>query len=159
VLRDHGAHVFRHALELLGSEADAEDVAQEVLLRAMRKLPTLGCDSFLRSWLLCATTSSALARRRKWTARDQRLSDAAEESDPPQRRLDERNVSGLIEGAVAGLPENCREVLVMADLDQMSDADIGRHLGLTTAAVKGVLRQARTLMRAALAPHVRRPRH
>src|SRR5688572_15888827 len=80
VLRDHGAWVFRHALELLDSEADAEDVAQEVLLRAMRKLPALGCDSFLRTWLRCATTSSALDRRHQRTARDQPLRDAADAS-------------------------------------------------------------------------------
>src|SRR5207237_10899790 len=59
----------------------------------------------------------------------------------------------LIERAIAGLPETYRDVYVLADVEQLPNAEIADMLGLSVPAVKSRLHRARLLMRDALAPH------
>jgi len=56
----------------------------------------------------------------------------------------------LIEQAIAGLPEMYRDVFVLADVEQMPNAEIGELLGLSVPAVKSRLHRARLMMRDAL---------
>ena len=72
--------------------------------------------------------------------------------DPEQAALD-HETHRLIEEAIARLPETYRDVYVLADVEQLPNAEIGEILGLSVAAVKSRLHRARLLMRDALAPH------
>ena len=168
VFREHGPRVYNLARRMLNNDADAEDVAQDVLLQVVRKLDTFRGDSNLTTWLHRVTVNAALAHRRKRARRDEReqhepldlfLNDGhhAQPVHPwsinPAEQAEQHETTQLIEKAIAGLPEAYRDVYVLADVEGMANADIGELLELSVAAVKSRLHRARLLMRHTLAKH------
>src|SRR5262249_42034777 len=151
---------------VLGNEADAEDVTQDVLLQVVRKLHTFRGESALTSWLHRVTVNAAISLQRKRAVhREQQLGAEAgrcvEDRHPPGRagvgRPDEQaqteELSRLIVKAIDNLPHPYRQVLVLADVEELSYNEIGVRLGLSLQAVKSRLHRARLMARAALAPH------
>src|SRR5262249_26247385 len=69
VFRNHAARVYNIAWRLLGNDADAEDVTQDVLLQVVRKLDTFRGEAALTTWLHRVTVNAALALRRKRATR------------------------------------------------------------------------------------------
>ncbi len=170
IFREHAPRVFTLARRLLGNEADAEDVTQDVFVQVLRKLPTFRGESAFPTWLHRITVNAALAFRRKRALRedhrapyDPLTGDFQEDGNhrapvrhwtlPPDQLAVEHETHRLIEAAIDQLPENYRDVYVLADVEEMSNADIAEVFGLTVAAVKNRLHRARLLMRHALAPY------
>ncbi len=167
VFRDYAPRIFSLARRMLGNDADAEDVTQDVLLQVVRKLDTFRGDSQLGTWLHRVTVNAALAHREKRANRQKREAGAADdalEADGPggaARRWDvapdepvlAAEQAGLIEAAINALPEPFRDVYVLADVEELPNAEIGEMLGLSVPAVKSRLHRARLRMRDALAPH------
>jgi RNA polymerase sigma-70 factor (ECF subfamily) len=168
VFRDHAPRVYNLARRMLGNDADAEDVTQDVLLQVVRKLDTFRGDANVTTWLHRVTVNAALAHRRKRATRDQRLvgdplemfnesghHDRAVKpwSATPDRLALKRETTELIEKAIRELPELYRDVYVLADVEGLPNQDIGEILELSLAAVKSRLHRGRLLMRHALAPH------
>jgi RNA polymerase sigma-70 factor, ECF subfamily len=168
VFRDYAPRIYNLALRMLGNEADAEDVTQDVLLQLIRKLDTFRGESAFPTWLHRITVNAALAYRRKRASREQHhvrdpLDSFLEEGKhvapvrnwwvrPDQIAVD-RETQRLIEKAIAGLPEIYRDVYVLADVEGLANSEIADMLGLSVPAVKSRLHRARLLMRSALAPH------
>lgn len=169
VFLEHGPRVYNLARRMLGNDADAEDVTQDVLLQVVRKLDTFRGDAALPTWLHRVTVNAALAHRKKRAQRAEReqthdpfdhfLDDGHHSSyvpswsiNPQEEALTKEN-SQLIEKAIAQLPELYRDVYVLADVEGLANAEIGEHLNLSLAAVKSRLHRGRLLMRNALAPH------
>src|SRR5436309_11988653 len=71
VFRDYAPRIYNLARRMLGSDADAEDVTQDVLLQVVRKLGTFRGESALSTWLHRITVNAALAHRRKRALRTQ----------------------------------------------------------------------------------------
>src|SRR5947209_4631354 len=71
VFRDYAPRVYNLARRMLNSDADAEDVTQDVLLQVVRKLPTFRGESAFPTWLHRVTVNAALAHRRKRANRDE----------------------------------------------------------------------------------------
>src|ERR1700759_179251 len=71
VFHDHAPRVYNLARRMLGSDADAEDVTQDVLLQVVRKLPTFRGESAFPTWLHRVTVNAALAHRRKRAVREE----------------------------------------------------------------------------------------
>ena len=168
VFREHGPRVYHLARRMLGNDADAEDVAQDVLVQVVRKLDTFRGDSNVATWLHRVTVNAALAHRRKRALRDQRESHDALElfasnghhaqpvrpwSVTPDVQAERRETTELIEKAIADLPEVYRDVYVLADVEGLPNAEIAEMLELGLTAVKSRLHRARLLMRQALAKH------
>jgi RNA polymerase sigma-70 factor (ECF subfamily) len=168
VFRDYAPRIYNLALRMLGNEADAEDVTQDVLLQLVRKLDTFRGESAFPTWLHRVTVNAALAYRRKRASREQHhirdpLDSLFEEGKhavpvrnwwirPDQPVLD-RETQRLVEKAIAGLPELYRDVYVLADVEGLANSEIADMLGLSVPAVKSRLHRARLLMRNDLAPH------
>ena len=168
VFRDYAPRIYSLALRMLGNEADAEDVTQEVLLQLIRKLDTFRGESAFPTWLHRITVNAALAHRRKRANREDKhvrepldnfLEDGRHAADvrhwslsPDQEALD-RETRDLIEKAIAGLPDAYRDVYVLADVEGLSNPEIADILGMSLSAVKSRLHRARLVMRNALAPH------
>jgi RNA polymerase sigma-70 factor, ECF subfamily len=159
----HAPLVYNVAHRVLGNEADAEDVTQEVLLRVLHKLDSFRGEGRLESWLHRVTVNAALLHRRKSIRRREREKDvplatqARENSaanDSPAQRLLDSETRELIERAIDRLPKMYREVYVLADIEELSNADIAEILQLGVTAVKSRLHRARAMMREALAGHV-----
>jgi RNA polymerase sigma-70 factor (ECF subfamily) len=168
VVRDHAPRIYNLARRILGNDADAEDVTQDVLLQVVRKLDTFRGDSALPTWLYRITVNAALAHRRKRAVGEERrvpnpLDKFGEEgshpgpvrqwSVPPDQALMDRETRDLIERAIADLPDVYRVVYVLADVEGLPNAEIADMLELSVPAVKSRLHRARLLMRDALAPH------
>jgi RNA polymerase sigma-70 factor, ECF subfamily len=168
VFRDHAPRIYHLARRLLGNDADAEDVTQDVLLQLVRKLDTFRGEAALPTWLHRVTVNAALAYRRKRAVREEHRVPEPLDSFPengyhagpvrqwsvrPEQAVLDRETRELIEKAIAGLPEIYRDVYVLADVEGLPNAEIGEILGLSVPAVKSRLHRARLLMRNALAPH------
>src|SRR5438128_6457739 len=70
VFRDYAPRVYNLARRMLGNDADAEDVTQDVLLQIVRKLDTFRGQSAFPTWLHRVTVNAALAHRRKRASRE-----------------------------------------------------------------------------------------
>jgi RNA polymerase sigma-70 factor (ECF subfamily) len=168
VFRDYAPWVYNLARRMLGNDADAEDVTQDVLLQVVRKLDTFRGDSQLSTWLHKVTVNAALAHRKKRARRaEHEIHDPLEHfmndghhahsvrpwSIAPEQQAVDHETHQLIEQAIAGLPEVYRDVYVLADVEGMPNAEIADVLGLSLPAVKSRLHRGRLLMRNSLAPH------
>jgi RNA polymerase sigma-70 factor (ECF subfamily) len=168
VFEEYAPRVYSLARRMLGNAADAEDVTQDVFLNVVRSLPSFRGEAAFSTWLYRIAVNAALAYRRKQAVREEHLArepleDFDEDgnhrapvrpwiTDPAKLAID-HEVQRLIEGAIAGLPENYRHVYVLADVEELPNAEIAEMLGLSVAAVKSRLHRARLLMRRALAPY------
>ena len=165
VFRDYAPRVYNLARRMLGNDADAEDVTQDVLVQVIRKLDTFRGEAAFPTWLHRVTDNAALANRRKRARREEgrvhdpldAFTDDGHHADHvrPWPRLPEtlaldQEQKQLIEQAITGLPEMYRDVFVLADVEQLPNAEIGELLGLSVPAVKSRLHRARLMMRDAL---------
>ena len=163
----HQRQLFRLALRMTGSEADAQEVLQEAFLNAYQKLPLFRGEAQFSSWLYRIAANSALMRlRRKRRAPDTVPDEPIELASPrftenggfeaPPRsdwsqRADEkmqsRELGTAIDKAVAELPEDYRTVFLLKDVDGLSNEDIANALELSVPAVKSRLHRARLALR------------
>jgi len=165
---EYAPRVYHLARRLLGNATDAEDVTQDVFLQVIRKLPTFRGEAAFSTWLYRITVNAALAYRRKRALGEaaplpELPEDFREDGNHrgpvrpwmsrPNHQALEREAHQLIEEAIAGLPESYRDVYVLADVEELPNAEIAGMLGLSVAAVKSRLHRARLLMRKALAPY------
>jgi RNA polymerase sigma-70 factor (ECF subfamily) len=178
VFREYAPRIYNLARRMLGNDADAEDVTQDVLLQVVRKLHTFRGDAQLPTWLHRVTVNAALAHREKRANRQKRETATGDEAaleaigaeDAPvgpsgvklprpglEATPDELALASeqraVIERAIERLPEGFREVYVLADVEGLPNAEIADLLGLSVAAVKSRLHRARLRMRDLLAPH------
>lgn len=166
VFREYAPRIYHIARRMLGNDADAEDVTQDVLVQVIRKLDTFRGDSQLGTWLHRVTVNAALAYRQKRANRQKREThdadaDTIEAADGPVARWnvgpDEpvlaAEQAAVIEGAIGTLPSPFRDVYVLADVEGLPNQEIADMLGLSVPAVKSRLHRARLRMRDALSPH------
>src|SRR5262245_50693613 len=168
VFRQFAPRIYHLARRILGNETDAQDVTQDVMVQVLRKLDTFRGESAFPTWLHRVTVNAALAHRRKKANRHEQPSLAPVEemgdgqhSHGPLRPWSARPEDAMldverqqqVEAAIAELPDMYREVFVLADVEQMSNAEIAEIVGLSVPAVKSRLHRARLLMRDRLAPY------
>ncbi len=161
--RDYAPRVYRLSRRILGNAADAEDVLQDVFLQVRQKLSTYRGESALGTWLYRLAVNTALAYRRRRAVRDRhRIQGEAADgllekgalhqvtprlpSDPAQETLDHEQ-QHLVDEAVARLPHDQNDAVVLAELEERSLQEVAALLGLSVAAVKGRLHRARAQLR------------
>jgi RNA polymerase sigma-70 factor, ECF subfamily len=144
-LRDSSSLAFRVAYGVLRNRADAEDVAQEALVRALTRIESLRDRERFRAWLVRITWRAALDRRRA-DARRLRRDGAAAPTDAP-RSVEEMAVSDeremLVWRAVDALPEKLRLVTVLAAIDGHDTRAVAALIGVAEGTVKSRLHAAR----------------
>jgi len=143
-------------LRRLVGEAEAEDVAQEAFVKVSRSLESFRGESQLSTWIYRIATNTAMDHLRKpSTKRSARQTAGAEEDDEVYEAavvddaplhdtlLIRKDMNECIRGLVNDLPENYRTVLALADLEELSNAEIADVLGLSLDTVKIRLHRAR----------------
>jgi RNA polymerase sigma-70 factor, ECF subfamily len=161
----HQRQMYRLALRMTGSEADAQEVLQEAFLNAYQKLPLFRGEAQFSSWLYRIAANSALMRlRRKRRAPDTVPDEPLELAGPRfsaegfmepapdwSQRADDKMASAqlgaAIDKAVKELPEDYRTVFMLKDVDGLSNEEIANALDLTVPAVKSRLHRARLALR------------
>lgn len=167
VFRDYAPRIYFLARRLLGNDADAEDITQEVLMQVLRKLDTFRGESTFPTWLHRITVNAALSHRRKRKVRDDRAVtqevdtiDNGQLSGPvrrwgvsPEQAILDQETNEVLERAIASLPETYRDVYVLADVEGLPNQDVAEMLELSLPAVKSRLHRARLMLRDTLAPY------
>ena len=143
-----GPLAFRVARGVLRNIADAEDVAQEALLRAYRRFDRLRDRNRFRAWLVRIAFRLALDRLRSGKRRELRDTLWSQ----PERRPPAANAEDLaaskefqahLENALAELPEKLRLVLLLAAMEGHRTEEIAAMLGISTGTVKSRIFYAR----------------
>ena len=158
--------VFMTALSILGNDADAEEVAQEAVLKAFKNVARFRGESKFSTWLIQITINEARMRVRRSRAHLYESIDAGQSNDEgdympkdyadwreiPSQALETKQLRHAIRKALDELPEKYRSVFVLRDVQQMSIHETAAALGISEANVKTRLLRARLRMREALAP-------
>lgn len=158
--RCHGP-VYRWALVQIGSPDDAEDVAQDVLVRVYRYLGSYSGRSRFTTWLYQVTRNAALGWRRQLTSRLRVLRDfradprpGVGEAEDPVERLQASQVTEVVTALFRDLPARQREVFNLADIEGVALVEIAERLRMKPSTVRAHLfRARRTLRSRILASH------
>lgn len=145
----YGPDIVAYCRWRAGSASDAQDAAAEVFLTAWRRLDAVPEGDSARVWLY-ATARKVIANqrrsRRRHRALQERLAREAE-TVPSGEPLDHRAV--LVHAALARLGARDREMLLLAEWEGLSPAEIGTVLGCLAVTARGRLHRARRRFRAA----------
>jgi RNA polymerase sigma-70 factor (ECF subfamily) len=149
VLR-HQKMVFNLARYMLGDAHAAEDLAQEAFLHAYRALPGYRAQGKFPAWLRTIVTRLCLNHRRD-TRREIPWADltghAAEVTDGPERRVAEWERCAAVRRAIAALPPDYRDVIVLRYLEELTYEEIARHLGVPVSTIETRLHRAKKQLR------------
>lgn len=152
LVRRHLPLVTRVARRMLFDEAEAEDVAQETLLRLWRGAKELQLGpGGAKPWL--ARVASNLAIDRIRAARNTTVTDEVPEQvvGPSQlRSLTQAEASRRVDQALAALPDRQRQAIVLFHYEGLSQAEVGMALGVSDEAVESLLARARRSLKATL---------
>jgi RNA polymerase sigma-70 factor, ECF subfamily len=145
-LYDHNVSpLYGLALRLMGNAAEAEDIVQEAFVRAYQKMNLFAGRSSLSSWLyrICLNVGLEHLRRRKGNFED--LNDAnCGTVEPDQKSL---VLKRKLEAAIRKLPDGCRAIFVLHDIEGFNHREIADRLNLAEGTSKSQLFKARAMMR------------
>lgn len=158
--------VYAIAYSVVNNAADAEEVAQEAFLNALKSLSNFRAESKFSTWLIQITMNEARSRVRRNRAHlYHSLNDSSKSEDGdfvprdladwreiPSEALARKELREKIEQALLNLRPIYREVLVLRDVEHFSVAETAEALGISKDLVKTRLLRARLKMREALAP-------
>jgi RNA polymerase sigma-70 factor, ECF subfamily len=139
--------VFGVALRMLGSRAEAEEIAQEVFLRAHRALAEFRGEARLATWLYAIVSRLCLNRLaspdRRVARGDAALADVAASTPDAAAQAERAELDAALHAAIAELPDERRLVLVLRDLEGLSYEQIAETLALDPGTVRSRLHRAR----------------
>ena len=156
-VREYQDMVFAVAVRLLADEADAEDVAQTVFLRAYERFGEIEHDARVAGWLKTVTTNLCLNHLERYRARwrffsefgeaDGAAFDVADEAPTPEGRIDDAARHAALEAALRSLPPHQRVPLVLFHFEQHGYDEIARLLGVSVGKVKTDMHRGRLALR------------
>jgi len=173
LIERHGSRVYRLACQITRNEADAQEVVQDVFLAVFRKIHTFEGRAALGSWIYRVASNTALLKLRGRRAdREVSLESQlpsflpdghragepahlnADWSQTPEADLLSRETREILSRAIDGLPDSYRAVLVLRDIEGLSNEEVAEIVGDSVAAVKSRLHRARMVLREELTRHL-----
>lgn len=145
--------IYRFGLRMCGNEDAAREVLQETLLAAFRYLPGFRGDAALSTWLYQIARSFCIKERRGERPTDS-LEEGAPLADPapqPDAVVHARQIGEALSIAIAALPAEQREVLILRDVEGLSAEEAASVVGIEVGALKSRLHRARMALREKLA--------
>ena len=155
-MRAYQDMVFSTAARLTGNDAQAEDIAQEVFIKAYERFEELRTSPTAGGWLKTVATNMTLNHLSRYRARWRFFSELPhdEEHDEPQEltfatpdtaatEIDSEEQRALVESALRGLPEHQRVPLVLYHFEDMPYQDIAARLRISLGKVKTDIRRGR----------------
>ncbi len=162
----YATRVYRVAYGITRSQPDAEEVVQDVFLSLFRKIDTFEGRAALGTWIYRITANAALLRRRgKRREAELPLEDLlptfledghragdrdwvlADWSASPEADLLSREAREALDAALAALPDHYRAVVVLRDVEELSNEEVAEVLGESVGSVKSRLHRARMALR------------
>ena len=165
LIQPYERRVYSVAFGILRNEADAEDAAQEAVLKAFRHIRQFRAEARFSTWLIQIAINEARMRRRKEHAhlmepiadrQDEEKNysprDFADWREIPSETLERKEIREKLAEALASLGQIYREVFLLRDMQQLSIEETAKSLGISHASVKTRLLRARLMLRELLAP-------
>jgi RNA polymerase sigma-70 factor (ECF subfamily) len=166
----YGARVYRLAVRITGSEADAEEVVQDALWTVVRRVEMFRGDAAFGTWIYRITANAAYEKLRRRGRRQHEVSwdDLPPAFDDEKRHLQpvdnwsekggdpavQTELRTVLTAAIDELRAVDRTVFVLHDVDGMSSLDIAVTLDLTVPAVKSRVHRARLFLRRRLGDYL-----
>jgi RNA polymerase sigma-70 factor, ECF subfamily len=168
LVRPYERLVYVTAISILRNQADAEEVAQEAVLKAFSKLSRFRGDCKFSTWLVQITYNEARMRLRKdrrhlYESLDAQQQAPEEDYWPkdfadwrpiPSELLEKSELREALQSAINALSPAYREVVILSDVQDLSLKDVATVLAVSEGTVKTRLHRARLLLRDALAPGI-----
>lgn len=162
-LDEHSQLVFNVALRLTGNRSDAEDLAQDALIRALKALPKFRGDSKLSTWVYTITVNTWKNRVRAEKSRgfwktisfgafgneddDEPVYEPKGNDAPLDTDLEKEGTAAVVQKALLQLDADDRAIVVLREIEERSYGEIGEVLGLAEGTVKSRLFRARAKLR------------
>ena len=169
----HSGRVYRLAYGITRNQADAEEIVQDVFLTLVRKGAGFEGHAALTSWMYRVTTNVALNKRR---GKRRELEVSLEEHLPTYREDGHRDgdrsyllsdwsstpeqthlsveTRKILENAIDGLPDHYRAVLILRDVEELSNEEVAAIVDDSVGSVKSRLHRARMALREQLTRHL-----
>jgi len=155
--REHAGRVFALCLRMSGDRLRAQELMQDVFVRAWERLASFRGDASFASWLHRLAVNVVLAEARTDRRRDARVTlaedlaavESAHDASGGGRAPDPA-VAIDLERAIAGLPPGARMAFVLHDVEGFSHAEIAELSGLAEGTIRAQLHRARKLLMEAL---------
>jgi RNA polymerase sigma-70 factor (ECF subfamily) len=144
--RRHVGHIYSMARRMAG-ETDADDLTQEVFIRAWRKLNLFRGDSAFGTWLYRLAVNVILARRQTLGTYRARFGGPDPTTLPMAARRVTHELRIDFEEAIRKLPPGARYVFVLHDVEGYTHEEIGAMLEVTAGTSKSQLHRARMALR------------
>lgn len=165
LIRPYERRMYAAAFAILRNEADAEDAAQEAVLKAFRNIKQFRSEAKFSTWLIQIAINEARMRRRKNhpeliepiagrqdESGDYVPRDFADWREIPSETLERKEVRERLAEALASLGQIYRDVFILRDMQHLSIEETASVLKISTASVKTRLLRARLMLRDLLAP-------
>ena len=165
LIQPYERRVYAAAFAILRNEADAEDAAQEAVLKAFRYIKQFRSEAKFSTWLIQIAINEARMRRRKQhpeliepiadrqdESGDYVPRDFADWREIPSETLERKEVREKLAEALASLGQIYRDVFVLRDMQHLSIEETAAALRISTASVKTRLLRARLMLRDLLSP-------
>lgn len=145
--REHVGKVYGLCLRMIREPSRAEELTQQVFVRAWQKLGSFRGDSAFSTWLYRLAANAVLGHLRsqgrwdeRFAATDETLSEPPGHSPRPDRRID-------LERAIAALPPAARMVFLLSQIEGYRHAEIAELIGIAEGTSKAHLHHARQQLR------------
>lgn len=160
----HAGRLFHYLVRSLQDESDASDLAQETFVKIYQNRTKFDADQRFSTWLY-AIASNLVRDRYRWRSRHQQVSiDAENQQDEsslidtltavetlPDEDMQTEERAEAVRQAVAALPEELKQPLILAVYEELPQAEIATILKCSVKAVETRIYRARHQLRAALA--------
>ena len=169
LMERYSPRIYRVAFGITRSHGDAEEVVQDVFLTLFRKIDSFEGRAALGTWLYRVAANAALIRRRGKRAEvEVKLEDylptfkadghregdramlLADWSATPEHELLSGEAREILEEGLALLPDHYRAILVLRDVEELSNEEVAEVLAESVASVKSRLHRARMALREVL---------
>ena len=171
LVRPYKRSLYNVTRSILRNDQEAEDVAQETMLKALKNLRSFRAESRFSTWLVAIAVNEArLCLRRDRNAKLLSAGRAADDESAvlsleviadsreiPLQTLQRKELRQILWQAIASLPDNYRTVLLLRDVEELSIAETASILDVTESMVKTRLHRERTKMRKILSGSCRSP--
>ena len=168
LLRPYERMIYATAVSVVKNPADAEEVAQEAVLKAFSNIASFRAESKFSTWLVQITYNEARMKLRKARPHLYDSIDDQQQNEQGEYRprdyadwrpisselLEQSEIRQALQNAISALSPAYREVLILRDLQQLSIKETTSILGVSAATVKTRLHRARLLLRDTLAPGI-----
>ena len=167
LVKPHERRVYTAAFAILRNPADAEEVAQEAVLKAFTHLKQFRAEARFSTWLIQIAVNEARMRLRKDHSEvmepiGERQDDEgtytprefADWRELPSEALERSEIRQLLLEALASLKSKYREVFILRDIHHLSIEEVAATLEISRASVKTRLLRARLMLRDLLAPRI-----